>query len=94
MSSFSLIILWHDILSIFFVNLFHKIKINSMQKKPIGILLAAATAYGIYKYSKLSYGEKKDLMAKCRDFMDRNFGFGNLFGKTQAASAPNANNSF
>ena len=65
-----------------------------MQNKSIGVLLVAAAAYGLYKYKKMSAEEKRELMAKGRDFMDRKLGLGNLFGKKNASSAPNAYNSF
>jgi hypothetical protein len=62
-----------------------------MQRKSLGMLVAAAAAYGIYKYSKMSPEQKNNLKAKGRDFLDKNFsGLGNLFGKKQMTS--NGNN--
>ena len=45
-----------------------------MSRKKIGLLLAAAAAYGIYKYSKLTTAQKDDLMAKGKDFLNKNLG--------------------
>ena len=58
-----------------------------MGKGKIGLLIAAAAAYGIYKYSKLTPEQKKDLMAKGKDFFNKKLGF--LPGK-DAAPAPGA----
>ena len=53
-----------------------------MRGKSLGLLLAAAAAYGLYKYSKLSSQEKSNLKAKGKDFVDKNLnGLGGLFGK-------------
>ena len=53
-----------------------------MQRKGLGLLLAAAAAYGYYKYSKMTPEEKNDLKEKGKKFVDKNFGgIGNLFGK-------------
>jgi len=57
-----------------------------MQRKSIGLLLAAAAAYGAYKYSKLSPEEKNNLKAKGKDLLNRNFGLGNLFGRKQPST--------
>ena len=61
-------------------------------QKSVSLLLAAAAAFGIYKYSKMSPEEKNNLKAKAKDFMNRKAGLGNLFGKKQAAA--NGNNNF
>ena len=42
-----------------------------MRGNKIGLLLAAAAAYGAYKYSKLTPGQKNDLMAKGKDLLNR-----------------------
>ena len=55
-----------------------------MQRKSLGMLLAAAAAYGMYKYSKLSPEQKNNLKQKGRDLLNKNFGLGDLFGKKQA----------
>ena len=61
-----------------------------MQRKSIGMLLAAAAAYGMYKYSKMSVEEKNNLKAKGRDFLNKNLGsLGNLFGKKPTATNGN-----
>ncbi len=53
-----------------------------MLKNKVGLLVAAAAAYGIYKYSKMSPAQKENLKNKGKDFIDRNFGeLNNLFGK-------------
>jgi hypothetical protein len=53
-----------------------------MQKKGLGLLLAAAAAYGYYKYSKMTPEEKNGLKEKGKKFVDKNFGgLGNFFGK-------------
>lgn len=53
-----------------------------MQRKGLGLLLAAAAAYGYYKYSKMTAEEKNGLKEKGKKFVDKNFGgIGNLFGK-------------
>jgi hypothetical protein len=54
-----------------------------MQRKSLGLLLAAAAAYGAYKYSKLSPEEKNNLKTKGKDLLNRNLGLGNLFGRKQ-----------
>lgn len=61
-------------------------------QRSLGVLLGAAAAFGIYKYSKMSPEEKNNLKAKAKDFMNRRAGLGNLFGKKQAAT--NGNNNF
>jgi hypothetical protein len=53
-----------------------------MLRNKIGLLLAAAAAYGVYKYSKMSPSQKEDLKNKGKEFMDKNLGdLSNLFGK-------------
>ena len=60
-----------------------------MQRKGLGLLLAAAAAYGYYKYSKMSAEEKNNLKEKGKRFVDKNLGdLGNLFGK----KTPETNN--
>ena len=63
-----------------------------MQRKSLGLLLAAAAAFGIYKYSKMSPGEKNNLKARGKDLLDRKLGLGNLFGKKQTVT--NGHDSF
>lgn len=50
-------------------------------RKTIGLLLAAAAAFGIYKYSKMNPQQKKDLKEKGKDFLDKNMRMGKLFSK-------------
>ena len=65
-----------------------------MQRKTIGMLVAAAAAFGLYKYSKMTPEQKSSLKAKGKDFIDKNLGdLGNLFGKKQNA-APKGNGSY
>ena len=56
-------------------------------KKSLGLLVFAAAAYGIYKYSKLSSEEKNDLKGRGKDLLDKKLGLGNLFGKKQTAAS-------
>lgn len=52
-----------------------------------GLLVAAAAAFGYYKYSKMTFEQKEALKAKGRDFVDKNLGgLNNLFGKAKAAA--------
>ncbi len=56
-----------------------------MSRKSIGLLVAAAAAYGVYRYSKMSSQEKNDLKTKGKDFLNKNLGsLNNLFGKKKA----------
>lgn len=63
-----------------------------MQRKGLGLLLAAAAAYGYYRYSKMSPEQKNGLRQKGKDFIDKNLGgVTNLFGKRKNASTTNVN---
>ena len=56
-----------------------------MFKGKMGLLVAAAAAYGIYKYSKMTTEEKNAIKAKGKDFLDKNLGdLGNIFGQKAA----------
>jgi hypothetical protein len=58
-----------------------------MQRSKIGLLLAAAAAYGAYKYSRMSADQKNDLKAKGKDFLNKNMGgWNNLFGSKKATT--------
>ncbi len=47
-----------------------------------GLLLAAAAAYGAYRYNKLTPDQKSDLKARGKEFLDKNLGqLTNLFSK-------------
>ncbi len=53
-----------------------------MQRKGLGVLLAAAAAYGVYRVSKMTPQQKNDLKQKGKDFVDKNLeGVKNMFGK-------------
>ncbi|MES2774970.1 MAG: hypothetical protein V4722_12340 [Bacteroidota bacterium] len=57
-----------------------------MQKK-VGLLIAVAAAYAYYHYTRLTPEERKDIMDKGKDFLNKGMsGFGNLFGKATAAA--------
>lgn len=60
-----------------------------MQKKGLGLLIAAAAAYGYYRFSKMTPEQKKAWKEKGMKFIDENFGMGNLFGKKAAAPGNN-----
>ena len=56
-----------------------------MQRKGLGLLLAAAAAYGYFKYSKMTPEQKNSMRTRGKDFLDKNLGgLGNLFGKKKA----------
>jgi len=58
-----------------------------MQRKGLGLLLAAAAAYGYFKYSKMSPEQKNSMRTRGKDFLDKNLGgLGNLFGKKKDTS--------
>jgi len=53
-----------------------------MTRSKVGLLVAAAAAYGVYRYSKMNSQQKADLKVKGKTFLDKNLGgLGNLFGK-------------
>jgi len=57
-----------------------------MLKTTLGLILAGAAAFGIYKYSKLTPQKKKDLREKGRDLWDKNMRTGQMFTKKRPAS--------
>ena len=58
-----------------------------MQRKGIGLFLAAAAAYGVYRYSKMTPEQKNSLKQKGKDFVDKNLGgVKNMFGKKASAA--------
>ena len=62
-----------------------------MQRSKVGLLLAAAAAYGAYKYSRMSSEEKNSLKTKGKDFLNKNLGgLNNLFGKAKTAANGNS----
>ena len=50
-------------------------------QKTLGLLLAAAAAYGIYKYNKLSPEKKEEWKRKGRDFLSQKAGLAKMFSK-------------
>jgi len=52
-------------------------------QKTLGLIVMAAAAYGIYKYSKMSDKKKNNLKAKGKEFLDNKMGLNNLLGKKQ-----------
>lgn len=52
-----------------------------MRTKGLGLLIAAAAAYGYYRFSKMTPGEKNAMKEKGKKFLEDNFGFGHLFSK-------------
>jgi len=64
------------------------IKYITMQRKGLGLLLAAAAAYGYYRYSKMSPEQKTQLRDKGKKFMNDNLGgLGKIF-RRNGATAP------
>lgn len=59
-----------------------------MQKKGLGLLLAAAAAaYGYYRFSRMTPAQKEAWKEKGTKFLDENFGsLGSLFGKKKQSS--------
>jgi hypothetical protein len=56
-----------------------------MLRNKTGLLLAGLAAFGYYKYSKMTPEQKKNLMDKGKDLINKNFGgLDNLFGKKNA----------
>lgn len=58
-----------------------------MEKKGLGLLIAAAAAYGIYRLYKMTPEEKTALKEKGKKFVEENFGSGNIFSKKPAEGA-------
>ena len=55
-----------------------------MQKSFVGLILAAAAAFGYQKYSKMTPEQKADLKKRGKGFLDKNFpGMKNMFGKKE-----------
>ena len=58
-----------------------------MQRRTVGLLLAAAAAYGAYKYSRLSPTQKTDLRTRGRDLLNKNLGsVKSLFSRRKSAT--------
>ncbi|MBC7948889.1 MAG: hypothetical protein H7Y42_13450 [Chitinophagaceae bacterium] len=63
-----------------------------MQRGKLGMLLAAAAAFGAYKYSKMTPDQKNTIRTRGKDFLDKNLGgLGNLFGKKTTPTPTNGN---
>jgi hypothetical protein len=61
-----------------------------MQKSKVGLLLAAAAAYGVYRYSKMTPEQKSSLKAKGKNFLNKNLGdLNSLLGKKKTAMEEN-----
>ena len=60
-----------------------------MQKSFVGLILAAAAAFGYQKYSKMTSEQKADLKKRGKGFLDKNFpGMKNMFGKKETTTEP------
>lgn len=58
-----------------------------IQKKGLGLLLAAAAAYGYYRYSKMTPEQKNALMEKGKKMFTDNFGsLGDLFKSSNGSA--------
>lgn len=61
-----------------------------MQRKGLGLLLAAAAAYGAYRYSRMTTEQRNNLKQRGKDFIDKNLGgVKNMFGKKTATTNGN-----
>jgi phosphomevalonate kinase len=56
-----------------------------MKGNKLGLLLAAAAAYGAYRYNKMTPEQKSSLKTRGKDFLNKNFGgLNNIFSKKKA----------
>jgi len=61
-----------------------------MQRKGLGLLLAAAAVYGYYRYSKMTPEQKNNLKEKGKKMMNDGLGgIGKLFGKKHGPATGN-----
>ena len=61
-----------------------------MQRSKIGLLIAAAAAYGAYRYSKMTPAQKGTLKTRGKDFLNQTLGdLSHLFGKAKATTNGN-----
>ncbi|MFT3705328.1 MAG: hypothetical protein QM802_23370 [Agriterribacter sp.] len=58
-----------------------------MQKKGLGLLIAAAVAYGYYRYTKMTAEEKNALKEKGKKILEDYFGIGSLFSSKTVEEA-------
>ena len=59
-----------------------------MQRKGLGLLLAAAAAYGFYRYRKMTPEQKTQLKERGKKFMNDNLGgLGKAFRKSPGNTA-------
>jgi hypothetical protein len=62
-----------------------------MQRSKIGLLLAAAAAYGVYRYSRMTPNQKLKLKNQGKSFVDKNLiGITHLFGKKKPVANTNS----
>jgi phosphomevalonate kinase len=53
-----------------------------MRKNSLGLLLAAAAAYGAYRYNKMTPEQKTNLRTRGKDFLNKNLGgLNDMFNK-------------
>ncbi len=59
-------------------------------QKTMGLLIAAAAAYGAYRYTRMTPEQKNGLKQKGKDFLNKNLGDVNgMFGKAKEATGRN-----
>lgn len=58
-----------------------------MEKKGLGVLIAAAAVYGIYRLYKMTPEEKEALKKKGKKFLEENLDLGNIFSKKTTEGA-------
>lgn len=64
-----------------------------MQRNRMGLLIAGLAAFGYYKYSKMTPDQKKNLMEKGKDLLNKNVGgFENIFTKKTTPINQNGSN--
>lgn len=58
-----------------------------MTRSKLGLVLAAAAAYGAYRYNKMTPEQKKGLTTKGKDFLNKNLGgLNNFFSKKKTTA--------
>ena len=67
-------------------------KIKVMQRSLMGLLIAAAAAYGYQRFSKMTPEQKTSLKRKGKDLLDKNFsGLRNVFNRKATVEQPEMN---